>query len=39
MRKTYAGKGIEVSFDLDRCIHIGECLRRRPEVFELGRHP
>ena len=39
MRKTYRGSAIEVSFDLDLCTHIGECLRRAPEVFELRRRP
>ena len=28
MRKVYRGKDIEVSFDLDQCVHIGECLHR-----------
>lgn len=39
MRKIYRGEGIEVSFDLDRCIHIGECLLTLPEVFDLKRRP
>jgi uncharacterized Fe-S cluster protein YjdI/CDGSH-type Zn-finger protein len=39
MRKTYRGRDIEVSFDLDLCIHVGECLRAIPEVFELNRRP
>ena len=39
MRKVYRGEGIEVSFDLDRCIHIGECLLTLPEVFDLKRRP
>lgn len=39
MRKSYRGADIEVSFDLDRCIHVGECLRSLPEVFELQRRP
>ena len=39
MRKTYHGKDVEVSFDLDICIHIGECLRTLPAVFELRRRP
>jgi uncharacterized Fe-S cluster protein YjdI/CDGSH-type Zn-finger protein len=39
MRKTYTGTVIEVSFDLDQCIHIGECLRDLPEVFDLRRRP
>lgn len=39
MRKVYRGEGIEVTFDLDRCIHIGECLLTLPEVFDLKRRP
>ena len=39
MRHTYRGSAIEVSFDLGECVHIGECLRRLPEVFELRRRP
>jgi len=39
MRRVYWGTGIEVSFDLGRCIHVGECLLTLPEVFELKRRP
>ena len=39
MRKTYRGKDIEVSFDLDVCIHIAECLRGERNVFKLERRP
>lgn len=39
MRRTYRGKDIEVTFDLDLCTHIGECLRRSPDVFDLRRRP
>jgi uncharacterized Fe-S cluster protein YjdI len=39
VRRTYRGSKIEVSFDLDQCIHIGECLRRLPETFALHRRP
>ncbi len=39
MRKVYRGTDIEVSFDLDICIHVGECLRGEPTVFELRRRP
>jgi uncharacterized Fe-S cluster protein YjdI/CDGSH-type Zn-finger protein len=38
-RRRYPGKNIEVSFDLDQCIHVGECLRRLPETFALDRRP
>lgn len=39
VRKVYRGKDIEVSFDLDICIHVGECLRGEPDVFKLHRRP
>jgi len=39
MRRVYRGTEIEVSFDLDRCIHVGECLLALPEVFDLRRRP
>jgi uncharacterized Fe-S cluster protein YjdI/CDGSH-type Zn-finger protein len=39
LRKTYRGKDVEVSFDLDICIHIGECLRGERRVFKLDRRP
>ena len=39
MRKVYRGRDVEVSFDLDICIHVGECLRGEPKVFELRRRP
>jgi uncharacterized Fe-S cluster protein YjdI/CDGSH-type Zn-finger protein len=39
MRKVYRGRDIEVSFDLDICIHVGECLRGQRQVFELHRRP
>jgi uncharacterized Fe-S cluster protein YjdI/CDGSH-type Zn-finger protein len=39
VRKVYRGRDIEVSFDLDICVHIGECLRGQPEVFKLNRRP
>lgn len=39
MRKVYRGTDVEVSFDLDICVHIGECLRGQPDVFKLSRRP
>jgi uncharacterized Fe-S cluster protein YjdI/CDGSH-type Zn-finger protein len=39
MRKTYRGDAIEVTFDLDRCIHVGTCLLSQPQVFNLRRRP
>jgi uncharacterized Fe-S cluster protein YjdI/CDGSH-type Zn-finger protein len=39
VRKVYRGRDVEVSFDLDICIHIGECLRGQRQVFQLNRRP
>jgi len=39
VRKVYRGRDVEVSFDLDICIHIAECLRGDPGVFKLDRRP
>ena len=39
VRKVYRGRDIEVSFDLDLCVHIGECLRGHTGVFNLQRRP
>jgi len=39
VRKVYRGREIEVSFDLDLCVHIGECLRGDRRVFKLDRRP
>jgi uncharacterized Fe-S cluster protein YjdI/CDGSH-type Zn-finger protein len=39
MRRTHRGTGIEVSFDLDRCIHVADCIRGLPRVFDLDRQP
>jgi uncharacterized Fe-S cluster protein YjdI/CDGSH-type Zn-finger protein len=39
MRKVYRGRDIEVSFDLDLCVHVGECLRGQRDVFQLKRRP
>jgi uncharacterized Fe-S cluster protein YjdI/CDGSH-type Zn-finger protein len=36
---VYRGRDVEVSFDLDLCIHIAECLRGHPGVFDLERWP
>ena len=39
MRKAYRGRDIEVSFDLDLCVHVAECLRGDRQVFQLDRRP
>ena len=38
-RRVYRGRDVEVSFDLDLCIHVGECLLGLPGVFDLKRRP
>ena len=38
-RRVYRGGNVEVSFDLDVCIHVGACLAGLPGVFELHRRP
>lgn len=38
-RKTYRGTALDVTFDLDVCIHAGECVRRLPQVFDTQRKP
>lgn len=38
-RKTYEGKGIDVSFDNEVCIHSGNCVRGLPSVFDTKRRP
>lgn len=38
-RRVYRGNNVEVSFDLDVCIHVGVCLAGLPGVFELHRRP
>ena len=39
MRRAYRGSRIEVTFDLARCIHVAECVRGLPQVFDLDRRP
>jgi len=38
-RRSYRGSDIEVSFDLDVCIHATECVRGLPAVFDRDRRP
>ena len=38
-RKIYKGKALDVAFDLDTCIHAGECVRGLPAVFDTQRRP
>jgi CDGSH-type Zn-finger protein/uncharacterized Fe-S cluster protein YjdI len=37
--KRYTGQDIDVTFNLQRCIHSAECLRRLPWVFDRGKRP
>jgi len=39
VRKVYRGRDVEVSFDLDLCVHVAECLRGERQVFHLHRRP
>ena len=39
MRKEYWTDSIVVSFDHALCIHVAECLRGAPEVFNTLRRP
>ncbi|MEM8863717.1 MAG: CDGSH iron-sulfur domain-containing protein [Chloroflexota bacterium] len=38
-RKTYNGEGIDVTFDLRRCIHVAECGKRLQVVFDVKKRP
>lgn len=38
-KKTYRGEALDVAFDLDICIHAGECVRSLPKVFDTERRP
>ncbi len=37
--KRYDGKGITVTFDLQRCVHSRKCWLNLPEVFDPERRP
>jgi len=37
--RIYRGSSIEVSFDVDLCIHATECVRGLPAVFDRHRRP
>lgn len=38
-RKSYAGHGITVTFDMSRCIHARNCFLKLPEVFDPAQRP
>ncbi len=37
--REYAGEGIVVHWDSDRCVHSERCTRGLPAVFDRGRRP
>lgn len=37
--RDYHGEQITVHYDVERCRHIGECVRGDPLVFDPGRRP
>ena len=39
MLQVYEHEGLRVVFDARRCIHVGECLRRLPQVFDVAQRP
>jgi CDGSH-type Zn-finger protein/uncharacterized Fe-S cluster protein YjdI len=37
--RTYTGQSIDVTYEAGRCIHVAECLRRLPTVFDKSKRP
>ena len=37
--KAYKGEAITVFFDARRCLHVAECVRGLPEVFDTDQRP
>lgn len=37
--RVYAGDGVEVTWEPRLCIHVAECLRLAPEVFDARARP
>jgi CDGSH-type Zn-finger protein/uncharacterized Fe-S cluster protein YjdI len=37
--KKYVGKDIVVTYERRRCLHVAECLRRLPDVFDTYNRP
>lgn len=37
--RKYTGEQIDVTYDAPRCIHVAECLRRLPTVFDTTKRP
>ncbi|MEZ4767298.1 MAG: CDGSH iron-sulfur domain-containing protein [Caldilineales bacterium] len=39
LAKRYYGEDIDVTFEARRCVHVAECLRGAPKVFDTSRRP
>ena len=37
--RRYTGEAIDVTYDIPRCIHVAECVKRLPAVFDPNRRP
>ncbi len=37
--RKYTGEHIDVTYDAQRCIHVAECIRRLPTVFDKSKRP
>lgn len=37
--RKYTGEHMDVTYDAQRCIHVAECLRRLPTVFDISKRP
>lgn len=37
--KPYTSPDITVTYDVKRCIHVAECVRRLPQVFDTEKRP
>jgi uncharacterized Fe-S cluster protein YjdI len=37
--KAYTSPDITVTYDAKRCIHVAECVRRLPQVFDTEKRP
>ncbi len=39
MGKAYRGEGVAVFYDARRCLHVAECVRGLPDVFDPNARP
>ncbi len=37
--RPYTAPGVRVFYDRRRCLHLAECVRGLPQVFEVGKRP